>query len=185
MIRKTARERLSPPLIYAFRSAHAAGHYRKATPSPDFEPGDAPKPAPARNVLRSPITEQALRDEVARDLNALVNTISLESAVDLGEFNAVRRSILNFGIRDLNSRFADQAGDGHLVRDVAEAIRRYEPRLIASSIRVNHVVRVDEPTLTVRLEIAADLFCEPVNVPVVFIADIDVDNCDVSVSRAA
>lgn len=190
MSRTIARDRLSPPLIYAFRSSHAAGDYRRRNDrkaqARDFEPAPEPERiAPARNVLRSPITEAALREEVARDLNALVNTVSLESAVDLHAYEAVRQSILNFGIRDLSSRFADQAADGKLVRDVADAIRRYEPRLIAGSIHVSQVVRVDEPTLTVRLEIAADLTCEPVNVPVVFVADIDVDNCEVTVSRTA
>lgn len=186
-MRKTEKNRLSPPLIYAFRSAHAQGDYRKRH-SAEAPSQTAPLPkktVAARTNSRAPISEQTLRDEVARDLNALVNTISMESAVDLTEFSAVRNSILNFGIRDLNARFADQAANGALVRDVTQAIKLYEPRLIPHTIRVNHLVKINEPTLTVRLEIGADLSCEPVNVPVVFIADIDVDNCDIAVSRTA
>lgn len=187
-MRNTDKNRLSPPLIYAFRSAHASGEYRTRHAG---QPGSQPlaplprKTVAARTNSRLPITEKILRDEVARDLNTLVNTISLESAIDLSEFDAVRGSILNFGLRDLNARFADQAANGVLVRDVTEAIRRYEPRLIAHTIHVNQLVRIDEPSLTVQLEISADLSCEPVNVPVVFIADIDVDNCDIAVSRNA
>ncbi len=194
MSKRVGKDRLSPPLIYAFRSAHAEGVHRKrgAGSGPSAE-GEAPASErrlavsrtnlPVRTSFRTPITEQALRNEVARDLNALVNTINLESAIDLSGLEAVRRSILNFGIRDLNSRFADQAANGALVRDVENAIRLYEPRLVPDSIRVSQIVRVDEPSLTVRLEISADLHCEPVNFPVVFIADIDVDNCDIALTR--
>ncbi|MGL4324728.1 MAG: type VI secretion system baseplate subunit TssE [Beijerinckiaceae bacterium] len=188
MSRKIGKDRLSPPLIYAFRSAHNEREYRaRAVQSQSPEaavPSRTPAAAVSRTSLRTPITEYALREEVARDLNALVNTISMESAVDLTDFDAVRRSILNFGIRDLNARFADQAGNGALVRDVEKAIRLYEPRLVGQSIHVNQIIKVDEPTLTVRLEISADLSCEPVNLPVVFIADIDVDSCDIAISRA-
>lgn len=191
MNRKTARERLSPPLIHAFRSAHEQRLYRQRQgehPLRDIAPDPAgtaaPRQSPARQSLRAPISEQALRQEVARDLNTLVNTISLESAVSLDGFEAVARSILNYGIRDLSSRFADQSGDGTLVRDVERAILLYEPRLLPGSVRVSQVVRVDEPSLTVRLEIAADLSCEPVNLPVIFVADIDVDSCDITINRA-
>lgn len=185
MSRTIGKDRLSPPLIYAFRSAHADRLYlNRRADKTDTSP-KAVTPVAARGALRAPITEQALREEVARDLSALVNTINLESAVDLDGFDAVRGSILNFGLRDLHARFADQATNGALVRDVEAAVRRYEPRLIGQSIHVSQIVRVDEPTLTVRLEISADLQCEPINIPVVFIADIDIDNCAISVSRAA
>jgi type VI secretion system protein ImpF len=188
MNRKTSRDRLSPPLMHAFRSAHAEGVHRRVASEAalveKFEAGEERRTALSRNAVRVPITEQALREEVSRDLSALVNTISLESAIDMGEFAAVRRSILNFGIRDLSARFADQANNGQLVKDVEEAILLFEPRLLASSIQVSQIVRVDEPSLTVRLEISADLQCEPINVPVVFVADIDVDSCNIAVSRA-
>lgn len=177
-------DRLAPPIMYAFRSAHAEGVHRRrdrSIPATDSEQ----KMVAARNRRRTPITEAALRADVARDLSALVNTISLESAIDLSAFDAVRNSILNYGIRDLNSRFADQIGKGDLARDVAAAIRRYEPRIAADSVFVRNVGHLNESSLTVRLEISAELFCEPVNVPVVFVADIDVDNCEVAVSRAS
>lgn len=180
------KDRLSPPLMHAFRSAHAERVFAARTvPAAAEEPGEQPGRAARRISLRPPITEAALRQEVARDLADLVNTVNLESAVDLDGFDAVRRSILNFGLREVTSRFADQAADGRLARDVEEAIRNYEPRLVAGSLRINQVVRVDEPSLSVRLEISGDLSCEPVDVPVVFIADVDVDNRKVSVSRAA
>lgn len=189
MTRMIGKDRLSPPLMHAFRSAHAERLYldRKIGAQEGTSAPAAPRQARAmvRGLARAPITEQALREDVARDLASLVNTISFESAVDLEGFDAVRGSILNYGLRDLHARFADQAGNGALIRDVEDTIRRYEPRLVGNSLRVSQIVRVDEPTLTVRLEIAADLACEPVNVPVVFIADIDVDNGAIAFSRSA
>lgn len=185
MNRTIGKDRLSPPLMHAFRSAHAERLYRARKTGDETAPPVASTPRAARVAARAPITEQALRDDVARDLASLVNTISLESALDLTGLEAVRQSILNYGLRDLHARFADQAGNGVLIRDVEETIRRHEPRLVGHSVHVNQIVRVDEPTLTVRLEISADLQCEPINVPVVFIADIDVDNCAIAFRRGS
>ncbi|CEJ14871.1 type VI secretion system baseplate subunit TssE [Phreatobacter sp. AB_2022a] len=179
-----SKDRLSPPLMHAFRSAHAERSF--APRIGDAAAGDAPRQArPTRLSGRPPITEGALRQEVARDLANLVNTVSLASAIDLDGFDAVRRSVLNFGLREVTAHFADQAADGRLARDVEEAIRHHEPRLLAGTLRIKQVVRVDEPSLNVRLEISADLSCEPVDVPVVFIADIDVDSRKINIARAS
>ena len=179
-----SKDRLSPPLMHAFRSAHAERSFAPRIGA-EATAGDEPgaRARPTRLAGRPPITESALRQEVARDLANLVNTVSLASAIDLDGFEAVHRSVLNFGLREVTAHFADQAADGRLARDVEESIRHHEPRLLAGTLRIKQIVRVDEPSLSVRLEISADLSCEPVDVPVTFIADIDVDSRKINIAR--
>ncbi len=53
---------------------------------------------PARQV----VTEAVLEQEVSRDLDALLNSVAMESTVDLEATPFVRKSILNFGLPDIS-----------------------------------------------------------------------------------
>ena len=75
------KERLSPPLMHAFRSAFEARDSKKKLDLRD-ESGERVI-ASRRTAARAAITEPTLRREVARDLDALMNTIALESTQDL------------------------------------------------------------------------------------------------------
>ena len=90
------RTRLSPPLMHVFRAAHAAKDAKKRVDIRD-EAGERVL-AGRRLRARQVITESVLRREVARDLDALLNTIAMESTIDMSETPEARKSILNFGI---------------------------------------------------------------------------------------
>src|SRR5258708_4140900 len=81
-LRKT--NRLSAPLMYAFRSAHEAGDARMRLDQRD-ESGERIV-ASRKSPIQAAITEPLLRREVSRDLEALMNTIALESTQDLRTF---------------------------------------------------------------------------------------------------
>src|SRR5437763_919547 len=100
------KDRLSPPLMFAFRSAFAARDARKKVEQVD-ESGERIVTG-RRSAGRAPITESQLRREVAADLEALMNTVALESAEDIQEFDHVRKSILNFGFPDIAHRSIDE-----------------------------------------------------------------------------
>jgi type VI secretion system protein ImpF len=174
------KSNVSPPLMYAFRSAHQEKASKVAAAAKTV---DGEKVISSRRSARLAITEPVLRQQVARDVASLVNTVSLESAINLDDFAAVRLSILNFGLPDMASRYYDQLSDGKLAKDIETAIRRYEPRLIGRSLRVNPEYRTDEATMSVRFEISADLSCEPVAVPVSFLADVEMASGKISISR--
>jgi len=72
------KERLSPPLMHAFRSAFEARDSRKKLDLRD-ESGER-MIATRRTAARVAITEPTLRREVSRDLDALLNTIALDFA---------------------------------------------------------------------------------------------------------
>jgi type VI secretion system protein ImpF len=159
--------------MYAFRAAHAA---RDATKKLDLrdEAGER-LIAGRRNATRTPISEPILRREVAQDLDALLNTVALESADDLGAFDQVKRSILNYGLPDIAHRTIDEASVNDIENEIRSALLNYEPRLACDSIQASRDTSIETHELKVRFVVRADLCCEPVNVPVEFIADIELD----------
>jgi type VI secretion system protein ImpF len=168
----TRKNRLSPPFMHAFQKRDLRD-----------EAGDRVIAA-RRAAARTTISEPNLRREVARDLEALVNAVAMESTQGLAGYDAVRKSILNFGLPDLLHRSIDEAGVGDIEREIATALQNYEPRLVAGTLEVRRDASVDKEELKVRFFVRADLMCSPVNVPVEFIADVELDGGGVSVKRA-
>jgi type VI secretion system protein ImpF len=170
----THKDRLSPPLMHAFRTAHAA---RDSKTKLDLRDEEGERViASRRSAKRGAITEPMLRREVAIDLGALMNTIALESTVDLSEHEFVRRSVLNFGLPDIAHRSIDEASVSDITGEIKAALVSHEPRLVAGSITVARDPSVDAKQLKIRFTVRADLFCDPVNVPVEFLADVELDS---------
>lgn len=176
------KNRLSPPLMYAFRSAHEARDAKTKLDLRD-EAGERVI-AGRRSAVRTAITEPMLRREVARDLESLMNTIAMESTEDLQRFDHVQKSIINFGLPDVAHRSIDEVSSDDIGDEIRSALTRYEPRLIPETIRVAKDSTYDEAELKIRFVVRADLMCEPLNVPVEFVADLEVDSGAISVSRA-
>ncbi|WP_373062006.1 type VI secretion system baseplate subunit TssE [Zavarzinia sp.] len=158
--------------MVAFRDAHATR--------------DAGLPAGGRGGGGA-IGEQALREAIGRDLEDLLNTVSLEATVDLADFPRVRDSILNFGLPDLARHTIDEARFSEIEGALGAALARYEPRLSAGSIEVRREEGEDQEekraALQVRFLVAAEMRAEPFAVPVEFIADMQRDTGRVAVDR--
>src|ERR1700681_4133373 len=102
----TSKTRLSPPLMYVFRAAHDAKDAKKKV---DIRNEAGERVIAGRRLrARQVVTEIVLRREVARDLDALLNTIAMESTVDMTEVPFARKSILNFGLPDVTKRTIDE-----------------------------------------------------------------------------
>jgi type VI secretion system protein ImpF len=164
------KTRLSPPLMHVFRAAHAAkDSTRKADPrsvSGDRTVGGR------RLRARQVIDEPTLRREVARDLDALLNTVAMEGTVDMSEVAYVRKSILNYGLPDLLSHSLEDTISGKVRDEIRTAIVNYEPRLAAASLKITRDASMPDGELRVRFLVRADLVCEPVHVPIEFVADV-------------
>jgi type VI secretion system protein ImpF len=167
--------------MFAFRSAHAA---RDATTKIDMrnEAGERVIAA-RRSVGRAPITESLLRQEVAHDLEALMNTTALESAQDLTEFEYVRKSILNFGLPDIAHRDINESSVDDVKNEIETVLVNYEPRLAADTIHAVRDETLDSNELKVRFLVQADLRCEPVDVPIEFVADVELDSSAIQINR--
>jgi type VI secretion system protein ImpF len=174
------KDRLSPPLMHAFRSAFAA---RDAKKRADRDEAGERVVSGRRSAGRAPITEQQLRREVATDLDSLMNTIALESAEDLQEFEHVRKSVLNFGFPDIVHRSIDEITVDGIVGQLEEVLTAFEPRLDRSTIQASRDNSVNAHELKVRFVVRAELRCEPVNVPVEFVADVEVDGSNIQITR--
>ncbi len=180
MAEVTNKSRLSPPLMYAFRAAHEA---KDAAKKIDLRNEAGDRILAGRRVRgRQVITEDLLRRDVSRDLEALLNTVALESSIDMTDVPYARRSIINFGIPDISHRTIDEIGVNHIPNEIKEAIMNYEPRLARASLHVERDPKVDPAELKIRFIVHADLTCDPVNIPVQFIADV-IDSGKIIVNR--
>ena len=175
------KERLSPPLMYAFRSAHEARDAKKKIDLRD-ESGERII-ATRRTTARVAITEPMLRREVGQDLDALMNTISMDSTENLQSFEHVQNSILNFGFPDIAHRSIDEHSLNDVKHEIETVLTNYEPRLIRDTIQVTRDMGVDAADLKVRFVVRADLSCVPLNVPIEFVADVEIDTGKIMINR--
>jgi type VI secretion system protein ImpF len=170
MANSNRQQRLSPPLMHVFRTAHEAKDARRTI---DLRNEAGERVIAGRRLrARQIITESMLRREVSRDLDALLNTIALESSVDMEGAPHVRKSILNFGLSDLALHTIDENAVDDIPDDIRTAIVNYEPRIAADTLRIERDKRVDPVDLKIRFVISGELVCHPVHVPVEFVADI-------------
>jgi type VI secretion system protein ImpF len=170
MARLDSKTRLSPPLMHVFRAAHAAKDAKKTI---DMRNESGERVLAGRRLRpRHVITEPVLRREVYRDVDALLNAIALESTVDMTDAPYARKSIINFGIPDITHRTIDEAGVEKIPTEIKEALHNYEPRLAAASVRVTRDTSIDPAELKIRFIVRADLECDPVHVPVEFVAEV-------------
>jgi len=167
--------------MFAFRGAHEARDAKKRIDLRD-ETGERVI-ASRRASPRTAITEPVLRREVARDLEGLMNTIALESSLDLQDYDHVRRSILNFGFPDIAHRTIDEFSVNDIQDEIKTILMNYEPRLLQGTIRVARDASVEQAELKIRFTVNAELFCDPVNVPVEFVAEVEMDSGKVQINR--
>jgi type VI secretion system protein ImpF len=174
-------ERLAPPLMYAFRIAHEKRDAKKVL---DLRNAGGERVIAARRApSRAPISESALRREVNGDLGDLLNTTNLDAAIGLEDAPEVARSILNYGFPDLSTRTIDEHRLVDLSREIERALKAFEPRLDSSTLKVGRDPFVDDEALKLKFFVKADLRSEPLDVPVEFVAEVELDSGKIKVDR--
>ena len=167
--------------MHAFRAAHDAKDAKKRVDVRD-ESGERVLSG-RRMSMRAAITEPVLRSEVARDLSALMNTTNLDSVEDLSAYPEVRRSILNHGLPDLVRRSIDEMKVADVAGEIERALMDFEPRLLPQTIKATRDKTVKASDLKIRFIVRADLQCDPVNVPLEFLADMEFDTGKFNIGR--
>jgi len=181
MLDPKAKNRLRPPLMFAFREAHRA---KDAKVHLDLRDAGGERVVAGRRAApRTAITESKLRQEIAIDLETLVNTINFGSSTDLSRFDNVRRSILNRGFPDIQNKSIDEHRVGAIKTELAQVLLAYEPRLMKQSIVVERDEGLDKAELKIRFVVRADLNCEPLNIPVQFVADVELDTGKIAIKN--
>jgi type VI secretion system protein ImpF len=175
------KNRLRPPLMFAFREAHRDKDSVKPL---DLRDADGERVIASRRAApRAAITEQKLRQEIALDLEALVNTINLGSSIDLSDYGHVARSVLNHGFPDIAHLSIDEYRVNGIKDKLTEALMAYESRLVRRSIAVERDDSLDTAELKVRFVVRADLNCEPLNIPIQFVADVELDTGKIAIKN--
>ena len=94
-------------------------------------------PLPCHVPALDRFSEAELRGCVLRDVGWILNDIHFAAAVPLGDHPEVATSVLNHGVPDLSGMQVNRESLSRRADDIARAIRTYEPRLIAKSVRVS------------------------------------------------
>lgn len=165
------KTRLSSPLMFAFRDAHRARDSRVHVGQANIV---GEQVMASRKSIRIAISEKQLESELKQDLDMLMNTTNLASTIDLEEAPEVRASIVNYGLPDIVNLSIDENRVADVAGDIRTAINAFEPRLIRKTVQVTRDHGVDAGALQIRFNVTGDMACDPVAIPVEFIADLEV-----------
>lgn len=127
--------------------------------------------------------ETSLLRLVRADLEHLLNTVNMASTQRLDDYPEVAGSILNYGIPDIAHRTIEDEGVNQIVGEIETAIRIYEPRIPRRSVVVHREANGETGELRVRFRVAAEVRMTPENLPIEFIADVEVDSGRVVLKR--
>lgn len=109
------------------------------------------------------LTMAQLRQAVLRDLAALLNTTNLATLVELEAFPLTAASTLNYGIPGFAGMIESSMHMVSLERELADAIRAFEPRIRGETLRVRaRGSRGDNANAVMVFEIEGELWAQPV-----------------------
>lgn len=113
------------------------------------------------------VSGAVLREAVRRDIEALFNTERFESSpllsepelehatdslLSLDDFPEVRRSVVNYGVPSFSGRSSRDFDREALAREIKIVLATFEPRLKASTTKVNVTLGDKSPGLTIEIE---------------------------------
>jgi len=106
-----------------------------------------------------------LRRAVLRDLAALMNTTNLATTDDLSSVPRAAKSTLNYGIPGFAGLAESSFRVDVLEREIAEAIRNFEPRIKPDTLKVRaRGTHEDDPNPSLVFEIEGELWAQPLPV---------------------
>jgi type VI secretion system protein ImpF len=165
MVELTPQERLQPALLDRLT---------------DHEPDKKLEPREQRVMAKG-----KLRQAVLRDLAWLFNSTQLEAEVDLSQLPFVRRSVVNYGLPALSGKPASSLSANDLERAIHQAIVNFEPRILASSLRVKAVIQAErlEHHNIIGVQIQGQLWAQPVPLELLVRTEIDLETGKVEIAE--
>ncbi|TCV95852.1 type VI secretion system protein ImpF [Luteibacter rhizovicinus] len=156
MAELTTQERLQPSLLDRLT---------------DDEPGRSEE-----SRERRVISAARLRECVTRDLSWLLNCVNLGTHQSLDDYPEAVRSVLNFGIPDLAGAALVGIDASVLQQRIKEAIVTFEPRLVASTLRVTvrtDGTRMDRKSLV--FDIESEMWAQPLPLNLYLKTEVDLE----------
>jgi type VI secretion system protein ImpF len=135
----------------------------------DDEPGRATEARENRSA-----TLQRLRDNVLRDLNWLFN--ATQSSIDFEGDPLLSGSVINYGLPPLAGRPASQYDLGELSRVLREVILRFEPRIIAHTLKVSAERAKGDTHNVLGFRIEGQLWSQPIPLEIFMRTEIDLES---------
>ena len=132
------------------------------------------------------MTKAQLRQAVLRDLAALFNSVQ-----PLGEaamsYPALADTVLNFGLPPLSGQLASKLDASSLEATIREAIVRFEPRILPSTLRVSAVEAssVLDTHNVIEFEIRGHLWSQPIPLEILLRTQLDLEAGQVEVRDLA
>ncbi|NTS75652.1 type VI secretion system baseplate subunit TssE [Catenovulum sp. SM1970] len=129
------------------------------------------------------ISVNRLRQLVQRDIAWLLNSVSADASIDMDDFPYVKSSTINYGIPELAGRTSAVFNAKQIEREVARCVKQYEPRIIASTLKVKvHVNKEEMSNHTLSFEISGDLWAQPLPLQLFLKTEVDLENGHVQVT---
>lgn len=135
------------------------------------------------SLKRRGASETILKRDLAIDLTSLVNTVDLGSAIDLTDLEFVSNSVLNFGLYDVAHLTSDEMAVNGIAADLLNALIQHEPRINKETLQVERSKEFDETNQKMRYEISAEMLSKPLDIPLEFVAEVDVASGKVHLSQ--
>jgi type VI secretion system protein ImpF len=142
----------------------------------DDEPGRATEARENRST-----SLQRLRDNVLRDLNWLFNATS--SSIDFDGDPLLDASVINYGMPPLAGRPASQYDMGDLSRVLRDVILRFEPRIIAHTLKVTAQRNGRDNHNVIGFRIEGQLWSQPIPLEIYMRTEIDLESGMTQVSE--
>ena len=117
---------------------------------------------------------QKLRDNVLRDLNWLFN--ATQSSIEFDGDTLLGGSVINYGMPPLAGRPASQYDLGELSRVLREVIMRFEPRIIAHTLKVSAERNKGDTHNVLGFRIEGQLWSQPIPLEIYMRTEIDLES---------
>lgn len=107
------------------------------------------------------INLRRLRDIIRRDLAWLLNCNNLDTVIDEDEHPQVRKSVLNYGVREVSGDFSTEIRAAEIRKSIHRAITLFEPRIKEGTLEVLERKNKDGSQTVVEFDIRADMWAQP------------------------
>lgn len=120
-----------------------------------------------------------LRELVLRDMTWLLNTGSLDSAVNLDGYPEVAHSVLNYGMLDMSGVVISGVDLPAIERRIKQAILDFEPRILPDSLRVQVTTSEHMSSNAMAFDIEGELWAQPLPIHLYIKTEIDLETGNV------
>lgn len=128
------------------------------------------------------LSQREYKAAVIRDLGWLLNSISIDTVVDLDAYPQVRHSVLNYGLPDISGHTASSIDTVVLEKNLRKVIYEFEPRIIPNSLKVR-VNPEDMSHNSLEFRIEGAVFEQPMPFQVNLRSRLDLESVEFQVSE--